>query len=109
MVIFALCMACLFASPSAVLGSNVREASYDSMHTMLCKMSNKLRIQYGASVGISVICVTVITINRTITFFIIRRLFRWDLCVPVNLHFSPVRFLIPGTFALLVVVTSSLI
>jgi hypothetical protein len=35
MVIFALCMACLFTLPSAVLGSNVREASHDSMPTML--------------------------------------------------------------------------
>ena len=62
MVIFALCMACLFTLPSAVLGSNVREASYDSMHTMLCKMSNKLRIQYGASVGISVICIMMLLV-----------------------------------------------
>jgi uncharacterized membrane protein len=32
------------------------------MPTMLCKMSNKLRIQYGASVGISVICIMMLLV-----------------------------------------------
>ena len=61
-VIFALCMACLFALPSAVLCTNVREASYHIMLTMLCKMSNTFRIQYGAFVGISAICIMMLLV-----------------------------------------------
>ena len=53
--------------------------------------------------------VAVITNNRTINFYIMQRFFRWDLCAPVNVHFSPVQSLISDTFALLVVVASSLI
>ena len=62
MLIFALCMACLFALPSAVLSSNVRGDSNHSMPTMFCKMSNKFRIQYGVSVAISVICIIMLLV-----------------------------------------------
>jgi len=61
-VIFGLCMACLFALPSAVLSSNALGASNHSMSTILCKMSNKLRIQYGTSFGISVICIIMLLV-----------------------------------------------
>ena len=61
-VIFQLCIACLFALPSAVLSSNVRGASNHSMSTMFCEMPNKFRIQYGVFFGISVICIIMLLV-----------------------------------------------
>lgn len=61
-LIFGLCMACVFALPSAVLSSNVRSSSNHNMSTMLCKMQTKFRILYGASFGISVICIILLLV-----------------------------------------------
>ena len=61
-VIFELCIACLFALPSAVLSSNVRDPFNHSISTVLCEMPQKFRIQYGASIGISVICIIMLLV-----------------------------------------------
>lgn len=61
-VICALCMACLFALPSAVQGSNVQDASNHRLLTMFCKISNTLRIPYGASFGVIVICIMMLLV-----------------------------------------------
>ena len=61
-VMFGLCMACLFALPSAVLSSNVLGTSNHSMSTIVCKMSNNFRIQYGTSFGISIICIIMLLV-----------------------------------------------
>ena len=59
---FGLCMACLFALSSAVLSSNVLGTSNHSMSTIVCKMSNNFRIQYGTSFGISIICIIMLLV-----------------------------------------------
>ena len=59
---FWLCMAWLFALPSAVLSSNVLGTSNHIMSTIVCEMSNNLRIQYGISFGISVICIIMLLV-----------------------------------------------